>query len=234
MPKIKNPESNTPEAVIFDLDGTIVHSSPDIAHHLNAALAKHIPNVKALAVEDVEMLIGDGMLTLISKGFEAVDAAVDDAILADVLATYRQAYLDQPVVHAYLYEGMIDVFDDLAAKGIPFGLCTNKTESSGRGVLDHFGLTERFGAIIGGDTTPERKPKPEPLLEALRQLNTAPENAVMIGDSKADFGAARNAGTKAILVDWGYSSVDVHSLGADAVISSYQGFSDVLSRVMGK
>lgn len=210
-------------AVVFDLDGTLVHSSPDIAHHLNAALNSHLGG-EGLATKDVEMLIGGGLMELISKGFAALGAEPDPKLFTAVLEKYRASYLDAPVLSSYLYDGVADLLDDLHKAGVKIGLCTNKTETAGRAVLAHFGITDYFGAIIGGDTMAERKPHAMPLLEVLRQLQVDPDRAVMVGDSKADVGAAANADVASIAVDWGYTNIPPANLGANALISNYGEF----------
>ena len=95
-------------------------------------------------------------------------------------------------------------------------------------MLDHFNLMPFFGAIIGGDTTPTRKPDPQSLKTAISALGADSATSLMVGDSKADFGAARNADCPVLLVDWGYSAVNVYDLGADLYISSYQDFNHAL------
>jgi len=218
------------EAAVFDLDGTLVHSSPDIAYHLNNAFASCLEIEGPFSGHDVEMMIGGGLKDLIAMGFETLGRDADDALFEKVLTTYRQNYLDSPVVKTTLYDGMLTTLTDLQDQGIAIGLCTNKTEATARKVLEHFNMTRFFGAIVGGDTTTTRKPQPESLLEAIAQIKANPEKAVMVGDSKADFGAARNANVPIILVDWGYSSVDIKTLGADAVISHYDEFNAALTR----
>lgn len=239
--------AGAPEAIIYDLDGTLVHSSPDIAYHLNAALRRHVkvPNGNdadtdsghnedgaEVPVQDIEMMIGGGLNDLIRQGIEAAGGVMTSALFDQVLASYRDDYLARPVVHTTLYDGVVEMLDRFAERGVGLGLCTNKTEYAGRAVLDHYGLTAQFGAIIGGDSTPERKPAATPLNEVLRQLGARPDRAIMVGDSIADYGAARNAGTKVILVDWGYSARDIRTMGADAVIASYAEFDDAVAKVM--
>jgi phosphoglycolate phosphatase len=220
------------DAIIYDLDGTLVHSSPDIAHHLNGALSAHLDIVSALKVEDIEMMIGGGLLDLIHKAFELSNIVPDQNMFDQVLAHYRAAYLEAPVVHTTLYPGVEAMLTRYQQAGVAIGLCTNKTESAGRAVLGALNLTPLFGAIIGGDSTKERKPEAEPLLKTLELLDVDSARAIMVGDSRADYGAARNAGTKIILVDWGYSAEDVHEMGGDAVISSYSEFDAAVDNVM--
>ena len=218
--------------VIFDLDGTLVHSSPDIAHHLNTALQRLRPGVNALSVENVELLIGGGIKELVIRGMQAIDVNPDPELVTETVSHFRDGYEDEPVIHTALYDGVADLLTALGDAGYAVGICTNKREKTARLVLDHFGLDGFFGAIIGGDTTPRRKPEPDPLLEAARQLDLTPQAAVMVGDSAADFGAARAASTGIIMVDWGYSGQDARSFGADAVISSYAEFLPHLSSIL--
>ncbi|MGC6485428.1 MAG: phosphoglycolate phosphatase [Candidatus Puniceispirillales bacterium] len=214
----------SPQGVLFDLDGTLVHSSPDIAHHLNTALARLQPGMTALAVNDVEMLIGGGMQELIIRGMNVIGVDPDPEKVDETFAYFRQVYEQEPVVKTQLYEGVEETLDALKAAGYGLSLCTNKREKTARLVLDHFGLDRYFDAVIGGDTTPKRKPDPDPVIAAARQIGLDPAATVMVGDSKADFGAARAAGARIMLVDWGYTDRDVRQFGADSVISSYAEF----------
>ena len=152
--------------------------------------------------------------------------------MTETVSHFRDVYEEEPVIHTALYDGVRDLLAALGDAGYALGICTNKREVTARLVLDHFGLDGCFGAIIGGDTTANRKPEPDPLLEATRQLELMPQATVMVGDSAADFGAARAASTGIIMVDWGYSDHDARSFGADAVISSYAEFLPHLSSIL--
>lgn len=221
-----SPQSIT--AVVFDLDGTLVHSSPDIAFHLNAAFASCLELEGPFSDQIVEHMIGGGLKDIIANGFRELALTPDDALFDRVLQRYRQMYLDQPVVKTTLYDGVEDSLKKLQQNGIKIGLCTNKTEATARLVLEHFNLMPFFEAVIGGDTTSTRKPDPQSLNMAISTLGANTATSLMVGDSKADFGAARNAGCPVMLVDWGYSAVDVRDLGADLYISSYQDFNHAL------
>lgn len=214
--------------VIFDLDGTLVHSSPDIALHLNAALGRLRPGGEALSVADVENLIGGGMQELVMNGLNAIGIEASTALIDETIRHFRDAYEAEPVVETTLYDGVVELLTILREDGFRIGLCTNKRELTANLVLQHFKLDHLFDAVVGGDTTPERKPDPTSLIEAAGRLGLKPASTVMVGDSRADFGAARAAGVPVILVDWGYSSVDIHSLGGDAVIASYAEFDAAL------
>ncbi len=221
----------TDRGVIFDLDGTLVHSSPDIAHHLNSALARISPGVEALSVGEVETLIGSGMQELVRRGLNAIGVDANAGLIEETIRHFREAYLAEPVVHTLPYEGVEAMLHRLIEKGYRIGLCTNKSEATAHLVLDHFGWSPLFNAVVGGDTTAHRKPMPDPLVEAANRLGVASEDAGMGGDSKADCGAARACGMPVILVDWGYSGVPIRGLGGDAVIASYAEFDDALMAV---
>jgi phosphoglycolate phosphatase len=210
--------------VLFDLDGTLVHSSPDIARHLNAALAQLKPGVAPLSAADIETLIGGGMQELVIRGMRAIDVNPDPDIVTETIEFFRNAYEDEPVVNTRLYDGVEDTLSALKLAGYALGLCTNKREKTAHMVLGHFEIDHYFDAVVGGDTTPKRKPEPDPVVEAVRRVGLKTEAAVMVGDSKADFAAARAAGVRVILVDWGYTDHDVNNFGADRVISSYAEF----------
>ena len=219
--------------IVFDLDGTLVHSAPDIAYHLNAAISAHSKGTPSLSEDDVRMLIGGGLMDLIVRGFAALGLEPDEDTLKATITTYRQAYLDAPVVKTDLYPGVREMISELRDTGHGIALCTNKSEDTAHAVLDHFDLVPVFDAIVGGDTTPQRKPAPDPLLAAIQQAGGETASSVMVGDSKADAGAAHAAGTRLVLVDWGYSAVDVNDLAADMVVSSYSGFHDHIRRLLG-
>jgi phosphoglycolate phosphatase len=220
-----------PRAVIFDLDGTLVHSSPDMAHHLSVALAEVFGGSSTLDIGDIELLAAGGLLDVIGTGIAAMGLTPTPEEVNTVLERYRASYHAEPVINSALYDGVIATLDDLRDRGIGIGLCTNKPEATARGVLDHFGIKGRFGAIIGCDTAATRKPDAGPLLEACRQLGAGTADAVMVGDGKTDLRTARNAGVKIVLVDWGYTSADVATLGADLLISSYADFAKKVKRV---
>ncbi|MCE2517678.1 MAG: phosphoglycolate phosphatase, partial [Alphaproteobacteria bacterium] len=107
----------SPDAVIYDLDGTLVHSSPDIAFHLNAALLRHVDGADGLLERDIELMIGGGLKDLIRQGIEAAGGVMTDALFDQVLASYRDDYLDRPVVHTTLYDGVVAMVAGVIARG---------------------------------------------------------------------------------------------------------------------
>jgi len=154
----------------------------------------------------------------------------DDRLTAAV-ARYLAIYAELPADPASLYPGVDDTLRRLVADGHALGLCTNKPEAISRALLDGLGLGGLFGAVVGGDTLPRRKPDPAPLLLALRHLGASPAQGAMIGDSANDIQAARAAGLPVVAVSYGYARMPVADLGADHVIDRFADLPAALDRL---
>ena len=209
---------NYPAAVVWDLDGTLTESAPDLATALNALLTE--AGLEPHPVERVRLMIGHGVAVLIERGFKAAGAPLSaearDALVPDFMARYTACATD----NTYLVPGARYALERLARAGIRQGLCTNKPEAVTRQILDALGATRYFGAIIGGDSTPGRKPDPVPLQACLDRLGVTAGETVMVGDSAADVGAARAAGVYVVIVPDGYTGEPAESLGADLVVGA--------------
>lgn len=206
-------------AVVFDLDGTLVDTLPD----LHAAIAELLGE-RGLAVPPntaVRQMIGDGAKKLVERalGWQAGPPAEAelDAAHERFLAIYNAA----PCGRTQLYANAEAALDRLEAQGVALGICTNKPQRPTEVILATLGLTKRFGSIVGGDAVARRKPHPEHVRAVLDQLGAKPALAVMVGDSHNDLLAARGCGMRCILVDFGYSAAPVETLGADRVISDF-------------
>lgn len=224
-----NPD-RLPQAVIFDLDGTLADSLPDIASALNSALAQ--AGMTPLAEQTVRTMVGNGSEILVERaileaGAGRAPAGADGEIHAAFLAAYDLA----PCVHTRLYAGARDVLDALASQGVALGVCTNKPQHITAGVLDRLGIAPLFGSVVGGNATDPLKPEPAMLRRVLQELAAEPSLSVMVGDSGADARAARAAGTALILLQHGYCQEDLADLGADAVLPGFAGLPDALVRV---
>jgi len=207
-----------PEAIIWDLDGTLVESAPDLANALNTLLNER--GQHGHTVEQVRPMIGAGVAKLIERGFRAAGAPLDartrDALVPRFMEIYTRCATDSTHLVPHAREVLQQFYD----AGTPQGLCTNKPHAVTRRILDVLDISGFFASIVGGDSTTEKKPHPLPLLTCLEELNTRPADAVMIGDSGADVGAARAAGAPVILVPDGYTGEPAVSLGADYVVGS--------------
>ncbi|MGY6629844.1 MAG: HAD family hydrolase [Wenzhouxiangella sp.] len=201
-------------AVLFDLDGTLVDSAPDLIGALSALANEHKLGLRA--PEDVlARRAGQGARVLIRHGLGEFPAEREEALLSAFLGLYAGAIWRR----SQLYPGMLELLDALAGQGTPLAVVTNKSERLARQLLAEAGLLERFGCLVGGDSTPAAKPDPAPVLAACRALGIDPERAVMVGDSEADMLAAHNAGCRGVAVRWGYAAdLVMDNWPADAII----------------
>ncbi len=200
--------------VVFDLDGTLVDSAPEIAGALNAVLATH--GRTALPVDRVIGMIGDGSAMLLRRGFEATGGPAPDFDAA--LARFVEVYDAWPADPAQIYPGVVETLAQLRAGGVRIGLCTNKPERVTRSLLSGLGLLAAFDAIAGGDTLPVRKPDPGHLGWVVERLGGDRTGSVMVGDNANDVAAARGYGIPVVAVAYGYPRMPLVALGADRII----------------
>lgn len=215
---------------IFDLDGTLVDSLPDIAAALNAALVS--ADLEPFSVTEVGGMVGHGARMLVERAVIARGRSPDPASTDEVWAAFIQYYDAHPCDLTCLYPGALAALDALAADGWMIALCTNKPEAIAQHVLDALGIADRFVSIVGGQDGLPLKPAPDMVLLNLCDASVSADRAVMIGDSVADFAAARAAGVPVILMTHGYSSVPVATLGADATLDSFDELLPALKRVL--
>ncbi len=183
-------------AVVFDLDGTLIDSAPDIAAALNRVLAAD--GLAPLGLAEVRGMIGDGAKALLQSGLAARGHAFAPRHLAAFIADYQA----NPVRKTVCYPGMVQALAALQAQGRVLGVCTNKPIAPARTILQELGIAHYFTAIIGGDSTPYKKPDPRHLAATLAAM--AVSDAIMVGDHMNDLEAAAGLGLDAIFVSWGY------------------------------
>lgn len=216
---------------VFDLDGTLAETAPDLVGALNLLLDDvGLPRVDP---EQARRTAGMGGRMLIRYGHRAAGAPLDRAredALLPVFLNHYEARLD---AESHLYEGVSSTLDALATKGWRLSVCTNKPERLARILLTRLGVLDRFQALVGGDTLPTRKPDPAPLWTAIEAAGGARAHAVLIGDTITDRDAARNAGAPVALVDFGYATQAVASLAPDAIISRFRDVEAVVEQLVG-
>jgi phosphoglycolate phosphatase len=207
-------------AVVFDLDGTLIDSAPDLAAALNLVL--EMRGLEPLETAQVRFMIGAGVPKLIERGFRArgergeeVLAESLDPELLDAFLSYYNAHADDLTK---VYPGVYDLLLALANLEIPVGLCTNKPIEATREILASFQIEENFASVIGGTSGFPKKPDPAGLLACVRELGARPEETLYIGDSATDVKLARNAGLPVALVSYGYEKDSVADLDADLVV----------------
>jgi phosphoglycolate phosphatase len=222
------------DGVVFDLDGTLIDSVPDLALALNILLDEEgLPHVRHEQVPD---FVGQGARVLVSKAMTAVGRPIPDegegaARLDRLFERFVSIYESKPVEGTRPYDGALEVLRALHARGLPLGVCTNKPHGATLGVLEALGMAPLLTAVVGGGVIPEKKPDPAPLLLTLERMGVAPGRAVMVGDTPYDVGAAHAAGMPIVLVDFGYSPVPPAEAGADLLISSFAELPAALGRL---
>ena len=205
-----------PRVVLFDLDGTLIDSAPDLAASVNIVLGLH--GFMPLALPAVIAMIGNGIRKLVERAFAASGVTLSPSELDAAYDEMMQVYGGHLTVSTTLMDGARETMAALAGAGVKLGVVTNKPQRLTETILDHFGLSPLVGAVIGGDAGFERKPAPDMLLAALARLGTAPGEAIMVGDSRADVESAKAAKLPVVVVRGGYTTVLADDLGADMVV----------------
>lgn len=221
--------ATAPLTVVFDLDGTLVETAPDLLDALGVTLeAEGLP---PLAFEEGRGLIGAGARALVERGLKAAGRTPDqprvDELHAMMLTHYEAHIADKSVPYAHC----IETLKTLKADGARLAVCTNKIERYARLLLDTLDMTSLFDAIVGGDTYPTSKPNPEMLLGAIERAGGDPSNAVMVGDSSTDVDAAKAAGVPVVVFTFGYTVTPARELGGDIAIDSYLELQNAVARL---
>lgn len=186
---------------VFDLDGTLVDSAPDLRTALNRLMAGL--GLAAFDHAEVVAMVGDGARALVAKALAAREAPFTEAALDRFLGDYTR----HAAVETRPFEGIPAALDTLAQAGWRLAVCTNKPEAAARALLEALGLATRFAALGGGDTFATRKPDPAHLRATLAAAGGTPEGAVMVGDHSNDVRAAAGCGVPCIFAGWGYGPV---------------------------
>ena len=202
------------QAIVFDLDGTLIDSAAELRQALNGALGRM--GRRALSVREVTGMIGDGIVRLTERALAATGAPLTDTALDRAVAAVKEVYADLPP--SSLYAGARETLASLTERGVALALCTNKPIDATEQLLKQLKLAEFFQAVAGGDSYPTKKPDPMPVRALLAQLGVAPAAGAMIGDSSNDIRAGQAAGLTTVAVSYGYSLVPAETLGADMVV----------------
>jgi phosphoglycolate phosphatase len=207
---------DTEPLLVFDLDGTLTDSAPDIAASVNRMLAAR--GLPSLAVPAVAAMVGDGVAPLMQRAFAAVGGVQDAAAAADYLRDYES----NVAVETRLFAGMEAALDGLRAAGWRLAVCTNKPERAAHLLLEALGVRGYFAAIGGGDSFAHHKPHPEHLTGTIAAAGGDPGAALMLGDHTNDMLAAEGAGVRAMFAGWGYGRPGMER-GAAAIVARPEG-----------
>ena len=187
-----------PRAVLFDLDGTLVDTAPDLCNAVNRVLAGLDRGPVPLA--RLRQVVSKGGRAMLAMALPELSDAEREPLLAPFLAHYGEAL----AVDSAVFAGVPELLAALEARGIRWGIVTNKPEGLARAVIEGFGWSSRCAVLVGGDTLPTRKPDPAPLRLACERLGLVPDEAIYVGDDLRDIQAARAAGMVSVVALWGY------------------------------
>ncbi len=213
------------DLVGFDLDGTLLDTSGDLAAAVNHVLDG--AGCPKLSVEQVKANIGGGAKRMLARSL--ADAGCDEEAFPHLYEEMLAYYAEHIAVETKPYDGVATALDGLAARGVKTAIVTNKVETLAIELLDALGLTARFVTVIGGDTLAEGKPSPAPIREMIARCGGG--RAAFVGDSIYDIQAGRAAGLPTIAVSFGFLDRSVEALGADAVIDSFAELIPALDRL---
>ena len=217
-------------AVMIDLDGTLLDTIPDLAMAANMMLTEL--KMPTLPESLIRNFVGKGINNLIERALTgSMDGKPDAGLFQQALPVYERSYRAVNGKHTTLYPGVKEGLDLLRARGFPLVCVTNKSERFTLPLLDYVSLSSYFECVVAGDTLPQKKPDPAPLLHACRQLDVAPGEMLMIGDSLNDAQAARSAGCPIFCVTYGYNEGhDVRTLDVDAIVASLVEANSLISK----
>jgi phosphoglycolate phosphatase len=206
----------SPCTIVFDLDGTLVDTAPDLVNALNFVLDRE--GVPPVPMHVARNMIGAGARRLIERGLEAEGRDATPADITRLLGHFIDHYAAHIADASRPFEGLEDALDDLAARGHRFAVCTNKLEWLSKLLLDKLALSARFASICGADTFGVSKPDPAILQQTVARAGGNMASTIMVGDAGPDIGVARRAGVPVIGVAFGYTEVPIAELKPDRLI----------------
>lgn len=216
--------------IVFDLDGTLVDSAPDLVGTLNLLLEQE--GLPALPLERVRTMIGRGARALIERGFTAAGADLTPARLDALFDRFIDIYEGRIADESVAFPGVFASLGALREAGARLSVCTNKRNSLSVLLLDALEMSSHFDAIVGADAVPACKPDAGHILAAVERAGGDVARAVMVGDSGTDAAAARAAGVPLVLVSFGYTETPVDELGADILIHHFDDLMDACVRLL--
>jgi phosphoglycolate phosphatase len=215
------------QPLIFDLDGTLIDSAPDIhaaANKLMASIGR-----PGFELAEVKSFIGNGVPVLVERVMTARDLPTDQH--SDLVASFLAYYEADSSTLTRPYPGAISALHALLAEGYRLGICTNKPEKPTRRILSDLGMSRFFGAIVGGDTLSVRKPNPEPLAQTINLLGS--DSCIYIGDSEIDADTAKNLGVPFVLFTEGYRKSKLEDLEFDVSFGDFIALPQIISAMTG-
>jgi phosphoglycolate phosphatase len=215
-------------AILFDLDGTLVDTAPDMV-----AVLQDLQRTHGLDPVDYELgraYVSNGALGLLGLGFPDIEHAIG----SDLHTAYLESYAEQVCEASLLFPGLADLLEALDAAGLPWGVVTNKSAHLTDALLDRLALAARSACTVSGDTLPQRKPDPAPLLHACELAGMLPQNTVYVGDASRDIQAGQNAGMATVAAAYGYIAPgdDPRNWGTDLIAADTAELTQILLKAV--
>jgi len=216
--------------LVFDLDGTLIDTAPDLGHAANHVLTGE--GLPPVPLDTMRTWIGLGARTMLKRGLAFHGIKRTSAEVDTLLGRFLEYYTANIAVESRPYPQLTETLDRAKAAGARLAVCTNKREEPSRLLLSALGLADRFSAIAGADTFPVRKPDPGHLTGAIELAGGEPRRSIFVGDSEIDILTARAAGVPVIGVSFGYSEVPIQEFEPDVVIDHYAEFEAALEGLL--
>ena len=213
--------------IVFDLDGTLVDTAPDLLGALNVALAAE--GLAPVTLDIARSLVGAGVRALVERGLKHHARNVPDSRIDALMTVFLDHYTAHIADHSRPYPGVIDSLLDLQSQGWRFAICTNKLELYSVKLIRELKMSHWFAANCGGDTFPFRKPDRRHLIETIARAGGG--NAIMVGDSQTDVDTARGAGIPVIGVSFGYTDIPMKDLKPDVLIDHFDQLAEAVHRL---
>ena len=218
------------EALIFDLDGTLVDTAPDLMGATNHALS--LVGRRPISMEEVRHMVGHGARALIERGLAATGASLPEEKIVDLHKAFLEYYADHIADHSLIFDGLTQVLEKARSHKIKLGVCTNKVEGLSHKLLRALKMADYFGAVVGGDTLPIMKPDPSPYREVAKRLGVDAARTMMFGDSETDIRTAQNAGVPVVAVTFGYTPQPVETYNPTHIISHYDQAWNIIAKYL--
>ena len=211
--------------IIFDLDGTLVHSVPDMHNAINKTLTQY--NLENISEQKLQTFVGEGMLSLSKKVVDYCGG--NEELYETIFNSYRQNYSEEPYKYSTLMPGVWNALNYFYKQKIPMGICTNKRQFVTEELIKQMCLDKFFEVIIGAQDNIPLKPKPDMILLTIDQFNSSNGSFIMVGDTSNDIDAAKSANIQSIAVNGGYTHVDINSLDADYTLETMEEIIDLFN-----
>lgn len=206
-------------AVIFDLDGTLVDTAPDLmraTNHVLEGLGR-----RPVGLDEVRVFAGHGARAMITRGLAATGGMPDGFDVEPHFRAFIASYAADIAGNSVMFPGVLVLLERLQREGIAMGVCTNKRKSLSLALLDALGMSKYFGSVVGADTLGISKPDPRPFHESVKRLGLRVPNAILVGDSEIDVLTARAANVPVICVSFGYTPRPIAEYGPDRIIGHF-------------